>query len=163
MNAFVIKLFSCSSHVIVTMPNYKEMIYTYICINLLSLYILHILYYIGIKMSNGAMASSQIFIWISTKCAVSQANHLRAVADMFRPWRDSSALLNIFKWTSQKRSSSNRYYTVCGDSQNIYVRAKPKCAKRWKLNSNIKQLLQTLLLLYLCIYASKRVIYTSKW
>ena len=36
-------------------------------------------------MGNGAMASSQIFIWISTKCAVSQANHLRAVADMFRP------------------------------------------------------------------------------
>ena len=119
---------------------YKFIKFTYITY-IIYIYIYIYIYihtYIVIKMGNGAMASSQIFIWISTKCAVSQANHLRAVADMFRPWRDSSVLLNILKWTSQKRNSSNRYYTVCGDSQNMYVRTKPKCAKRWTLNSSIK-------------------------
>ena len=185
MNVFVIKLFSCSSHVIVTIPNlqrndFQRNIYIYIYIlHLLYCiyYIVFIYYIIFIKFiyiciyiylfwdKDGQWCNGFItgFIWISTKCAASLANHLRAVADMFCLEDDSSALLNILKWTSQKTSSSNCYHTVCGESQNIYVRTKSKCTWRSKMSSNIKQFLQTLPLLYLCIYASKCVIYTLKW
>ena len=142
-------------------------LYLYIILYSLNLYI-YIYIYIYIYLfwdKDGQWCNGFItgFIWISTKCAASLANHLRAVADMFCLEDDSSALLNILKWTSQRTSSSNCYHTVCGESQNIYVRTKSKCTRRSKMSSNIKQFLQTLPLLYLCIYASKCVIYTLKW
>ena len=47
-------------------------------------------------------------IWMNTMCAVSLLNHLRAVADAFRPSRTHQRYWTNDRWTSQKWGSSNR-------------------------------------------------------
>ena len=72
---------------------YKEMfIYIYIIyyIIFIILYLYIILYLLNLYIywdKDGQWCNGFItgFIWISTKCTGSLANHLRAVADMFRP------------------------------------------------------------------------------
>ena len=56
-------------------------------------------------------------ICMNTMCAVSLANHLRAVADVFRPLKTHQHYWTTEKWTSPKQSPSNRYHTACGESR----------------------------------------------
>ena len=74
-------------------------LYLYIILYSLNLYIYVYIYIYLFWDKDGQWCNGFItgFIWISTKCAASLANHLRAVADMFCLEDDSSALLNILK------------------------------------------------------------------
>ena len=80
--------------------------------------------------------------------------HFRAVVVVFRPLKIHQCYWTYETRTSQKKSLSNRYHTICGESQNIYIKTKPKCKKRWKLRSAIKQLLKIMppaIDMYICI------------
>ena len=56
------------------------------------------------------------YICIYIAC-VSLANHLRAVTDAFCPFRTHQRYWTTGRWTSQKRSPSNRQHTACSESR----------------------------------------------
>ena len=86
--------------------------------------------------------------------------HFRAVVVVFRPLKIHQCYWTYETRTSQKKSLSNHYHTICGESQNIYIKTKPKCTKRWKLSSAIKQFLKTLPPCYRYVYMYRNEWYT---
>ena len=78
--------------------------------------------FFAIKMWTGCTGFTTDDTCMNTICAVSPANHLRAVADAFRPLRTHQRYWTTGRWTPQKWSHSNRWHTDCGESRKYILK-----------------------------------------